>query len=262
MTISYSETAAGLIEEDGRYRAPIDASWTQGRTAYGGFTAALSLEAALRAVPGLAPLRSAQFAFIGPSAGEIDLEARVLRAGKAVTFVNVDAHSEKGLAARSVFCFGAARETMFERSFVPAPPLTPPEDCAPFIPEGMGPPFAAHFETRLIRGARPATGSAEYDHYLWVRHRDRAARSLSALLALADMPPPAVMPMFPTFAPISTATWAINVLVDDPQTDDGWWLLQTRAENAVAGYSSQDMIVWSRTGEAAIAGRQSVAIFI
>lgn len=262
MTASYSETAAGVVEEAGRFRAPIDPSWTQGRTAYGGFTAALSLEAALRAFPGLAPLRSAQFAFIGPLAGYIDLEASVLRAGKAVTFVNVDAHSEKGLAARSVFCFGAARESMFDRSFAPAPPMTPPEDCEPYIPEGMGPPFAEHFETRLIRGARPATGAAEHDHYLWVRHRDREARSLAALLALADMPPPAMMPMFPAFAPISTAAWSLNMLSGNPQTDDGWWLLQSRAENAVAGYSSQDMIVWNRRGEAVIAGRQTVAIFI
>ncbi|HBS34108.1 MAG TPA: thioesterase family protein, partial [Parvularcula sp.] len=57
-------------------------------------------------------------------------------------------------------------------------------------------------------------------------------------------------------------TWGLNFLTDHPTTEDGWWLLESRAENAAEGYSSQDMFVWSRKGEPVIAGRQSVAIFI
>jgi acyl-CoA thioesterase len=82
-----------------------------------------------------------------------------------------------------------------------------------------------------------------------------------ALLALADMPPPALMAMFTELAPISSMTWMVNVLCDEPRTRDGWWLLQSRAENASQGYSSQDMLVWNRDGELVIAGRQNVAIF-
>ena len=57
-------------------------------------------------------------------------------------------------------------------------------------------------------------------------------------------------------------TWMVNVLSDAPTTRDGWWLLQSRAESAGDGYSSQDMLVWNRDGELVIAGRQSVAIFV
>lgn len=89
-----------------------------------------------------------------------------------------------------------------------------------------------------------------------------AATSTPALLALTHMPPPAVMPMFPKPPRISSMTWSLNFLTDHPSTDDGWWLLESRAENAAEGYSSQDMFVWSRAGEPVIAGRRSVAIFI
>ena len=126
----------------------------------------------------------------------------------------------------------------------------------------MGPHFAGHFETRLVRGGRPMSGSKEHDHFIWVRHKDQDAQGLTALLALADMPPPAVMPMFTEFAPISSMTWMVNVLTDAPQTEDGWWLLQSRAENASSGYSSQDMLIWNTSGELVVAGRQSVAIFV
>ncbi len=137
-----------------------------------------------------------------------------------------------------------------------------PEECEPFIPEGIGPKFAVHFDTRLARGARPATNSDHFDHYIWVRHRDEAATSIAALIALADMPPPAVMPMFPYFKPISSMTWMMNFLVDAPTSDDGWWLLQSRAEHARNGYSSQDMLIWNSEMELIVAGRQSVAIFL
>ena len=98
--------------------------------------------------------------------------------------------------------------------------------------------------------------------FIWARHRDQKATSISALLALADLPPPAVMPLFPRPAPLSTMTWALNFLTDHPETDDGWWLMESRAENAAEGYSSQDMFVWNARGEPVIAGRRSVAVFI
>ncbi|MBB5518947.1 acyl-CoA thioesterase [Amphiplicatus metriothermophilus] len=259
---SFTRLMASLRADGGRFAVDVPEDWRQGRTTYGGLAAALCLEGALRAMPDLAPLRSAQIVFIGPADGMLAVEASVLRAGRSVTFVEADLSADKGLAARAIFAFGAARESMFDRAFLPAPSIKPPEDCEPYIPEGMGPPFAAHFETRLAAGGRPGTGSSGSDLFLWVRHRDRAATSLSALLALADMPPPAVMPMFPRFAPISSMTWGVNFLATDSSTEDGWFLLATKAENAADGYSSQDMFVWARDGCPLVASRQSVAIFI
>ncbi|MGE0180998.1 MAG: acyl-CoA thioesterase [Parvularculaceae bacterium] len=246
----------------GTCRGRVADNWLQGRTVYGGMTAALCLEAAQRAVPGLPPLRSAQVSFIGPAEGDLEITAAVLRQGKSVTFVNADLVGEKGLAARTVFAFGAARASIFATHFTPAPELPGPDRSAMFFPPDAGPSFARNFDVRLAKGGVPLTGSTETDHFLWVRHQDDKATSISALLALADMPPPAVFPMFPHVAPISSMTWALNFLTDHPSTDDGWWLLESRAENAAEGYSSQDMFVWNRRGEPVIAGRQSVAIFL
>lgn len=234
----------------------------QGRTTYGGLSAALCLETAQRAFPELPPLRSANISFIGPAGGAVEGRARALRQGKSVSFIEADLTGEKGLATRSVFAFGAGRESMFNRTFSPAPDMPSPDECEPFIPKGMGPNFAAHFDTRLAKGARPLTNSDQFDHFLWVRHEDRAAAGPVALLALADMPPPAVLPMFPTFAPISTMTWYLNFLIDAPASGDGWWLLQSRGEHARDGYSSQDMLIWNSDLDLVVAGRQNVAIFL
>jgi len=200
--------------------------------------------------------------FIGPARGVVEARAKILRQGKSVTFVEADIVAEKGLATRCVFAFGAGRASIFAQSFTPMPDLPAPEMCAPFIPEGFGPSFARHFETGLAKGARPMSGSPAHDHFIWVRHKDPKADNIVALLALADMPPPAMMPMFKEFAPVSSMTWQVNFLTERPTTRDGWWLLESRAENAMEGYSSQDMLVWNRDGELVIAGRQSVAIFL
>jgi acyl-CoA thioesterase len=259
--VTYSTLIDSVSFVDGRLSLTIPDAWMQGRTTYGGLSAALCLEAALQTFPDLPPLRSAMVAFIGPAGGAVEGRARLLRRGKSVTFVEADVTGDKGIATRCVFAFGDARASALEQSFTPMPTLPAPEDCAPLMPEGLEPAFTQHFDTRLASGARPISGSSEHDLSLWVRHKQHGGDSLSALLALADIPPPAVFAMFTAPAPISSMTWMVNFLTDRPATRDGWWLLQSRADNASQGYSSQDMLVWNRDGELVIAGRQSVAIF-
>ena len=261
MNTPFSKLIDDAAFADGVFSMHISEDWMQGRTTYGGLSAALCLETARRAFSELPPLRSALVSFIGPAGGAVEGRARLLRQGKSVAFVEADVTGEKGLATRCAFAFGAGRASAFDETFAPTPSMPGPEDCETYIPEGAGPSFTNHFETRLARGARPGTGADAHDHFIWVRHKDSAADGVVALLALADMPPPAVMPMFKEFAPISSMTWMVNLLTESPRTEGGWWLLQSRAENASHGYSSQDMLVWNAAGELVIAGRQSVAIF-
>ena len=257
----FTDLMASIRHETDELLVDIPEDWMQGRTTYGGLSAALCLEAVFRSSADMPPLRSADIAFVGPTGGPVRLKAETLRAGKSVTFAGADLIGDKGLATRSTFAFGAARASAFDFDDMAAPDLPAPEESENFFTTGAGPSFTAHYDVKLARGARPVSGSSVYDHYLWVRHKDERATSVSALLALADMPPPAVLPMFRELAPISSMTWHLNFLVDAPTTQDGWWLLQSCAEHAREGYSSQNMRVWNSDGAPVIAGRQSVAIF-
>lgn len=262
MTTSFTDLMRSGVFNDGVYSLTIPEDWMQGRTTYGGLSAAICHETAVRSFADLPPLRSAMVSFVGPAGGAVEGRAAMLREGKSVRFVEADVRGEKGLATRTAFAFGVARASAFNAIYAPEPQAPPPDECPVYMDVGMGPHFAGHFETRLVRGGRPMSGSREHDHFIWVRHKDQGAEGLTALLALADMPPPAVMPMFTEFAPISSMTWMVNVMTDAPQTEDGWWLLRSRAENASNGYSSQDMLIWNTSGELVVAGRQSVAIFV
>ena len=107
------------------------------------------------------------------------------------------------------------------------------------------------------------SGASEGYIRVWSRHKHVESRSgMPSLLAIVDVLPPAAMPMFQKMGPISSMTWMMNFLVDEPQTDDGWWHIETKLTAALNGYSSQVMRFWNTEGTLVAEGMQSVAMFV
>ncbi len=254
-----------LAPEGDGFAIEAPADWTQGRTLYGGITAALAHEVALRSHEGLGQLRSAQFTFIGPAAGKLRFTSTLLRRGKSSVLIAADCFNEDGPAARAVFVFGAARDSKVTHDFFPAPKVPAPDACTSFRKEGGAAPrgFWNNFETRLASGGRLFERAVTKPEFaVWTRFLDTGgANPTTALLALADCLPPAAMVVFPQPAPISTMTWTVDV-ARVPEKLDGWYLLWAISEQAANGYSVQNMAMWSESGELIAAGRQNVAIFV
>src|SRR5262245_43266589 len=85
---SFSHIIAALQQRADHFTIALPSDWLQGRTAYGGLSAALCLEATLRRFPDLPPLRSAQFAFVGPATGALRIAVTMLRRGKSTVFAS------------------------------------------------------------------------------------------------------------------------------------------------------------------------------
>ena len=100
-------------DDQGPWRVTAGDDWRQGRTLYGGISAALSFAACNRLASDLPPLRSAQIAFVGPANGETVLVPRILRQGKSVRFLACDLMSEEMVATRALFAFGGERPSAF-----------------------------------------------------------------------------------------------------------------------------------------------------
>jgi acyl-CoA thioesterase len=260
---SFSDLIAA-ISPAGETTIPED--WRQGRTTYGGLSAALCVAGALRAVAGLPALRAAQFVFVGPAAGALRIAATVLRQGKSSVFVGVDLLGEAGLATRATLSFGAKRASVLRYRACPAPEVVGPEEGRPFFPNTERPAFTTHFETRLAGQFARASGPGEPDLLLWIRHNDAGARrGLAGLIALADALPPAAITMFPAPAPISTITWSVDLLEPDlveAGSERGWHLMRSRGDHVADGYTSQHMVLWNESGVPLLLARQTVAIFV
>lgn len=262
--IQFAELLASLKRGvNGRIDAEIPADWMQGRTTYGGLTAALCLESA-QELAGDMPVRSAQIAFVGPVGGTVVISPTVLRRGKNTLFTSVDMVSEDGIAARCLFTFGVRRDSRLAHSGPERPPVRQPGECRSHFPEGNGRPrFARHFDMRLESGPPILSGADAAEIGLWMRHRDESALyTPTTLLALADAPPPAAMSMFPAPGQISSMTWMAEFLAEDLSTTEGWYYARHRADTVRNGYSSQSMLLWTHAGKPVMAGRQTIAVFV
>jgi hypothetical protein len=80
--MDFATLIASIAQDSVACRIAIPEDWQQGRTTYGGLAAAICVESARRHFPGLPPLRSAQFSFIGPATGTLTARPQMLRKGK------------------------------------------------------------------------------------------------------------------------------------------------------------------------------------
>ncbi|MFN3213385.1 MAG: thioesterase family protein [Henriciella sp.] len=261
---SYTELLASLKRHaDHSIDAYIPETWMQGRTTYGGLTAALSLQGAMELVDDL-PIRTAQVAFVGPVGGDIKIKPTLLRRGKNTAFVSVDITAETGVTAQSIFAFGKAKPSAVSFDDMPMPEAPAPDQIQPFFPpNSRRPGFTQNFDMLIASGQPPISGSDNPAIGLWMRHLDpKTPQDATAVLAIGDAPPPAVLSMLREPARISSMTWMAEFMTDDITTDpDGWFYAQHTAQLAKDGYSSQSMRLWNRQGDPILVGRQTIAVF-
>ena len=260
--MSFAALIAGAELRDGGFALSIPEEWHQGRTAYGGLSGALALEAARRAGgDGLPPLRSAVIGFVGPVYGAVEVQARVLRRGKNATWIAAEVVRDGAVVLTATFVFMGPVPSAVQLNDCPLPAdLIAPEHAKTYINHPMMPTFIAnHFEVAF---ALPRSEEKRPELCWWVRLKDRnTIDPMSELLLIADSLPPGVLPLMRPGTPVSSMTWQVNLLTGAPGTRDGWWLVQSSGDYAENGCSSQTMRIWNRDGVPVTSGMQAIALF-
>jgi acyl-CoA thioesterase len=255
MTMSLPQLAHSLNDNS---TVIIPDAWRQGRTTYGGLSAAIALQASLAAFADVPPLRSAQIAFVGPLSERVTAKPALLRRGKNSAFVDCSLRSDGAIGLQALFLFMGARPSSIAHMALTMPnePLDP---SALFDVSRLPQNFLRNFD--IARGDR--AGFADGVARRWVRLRDRAGLHPAVeLIAIADALPPAAMSLATQWGPISTTTWQLNLIQDQPETQDGWWLLEAKTDQAAHGHSTQSMTIWNRDGVLIATALQNIAIFV
>ena len=244
----------------GTYQVQLSPWWMQGRTAFGGITAALALAATRQALPDLPRLRSMQVAFLRPLSDVVDFQVTLIRAGRTASFVQVDCLSGDALGARVTMVFGADRPSQIIHDFTPQPDIPDPDSLPELIRRSSAPNFFANFDARVISGDPLASGSDRPELIIWSRLRapDGVTPEI-ALICNADSLPPAAMTAFAERAPVSTITWSLDFAHMPERTD--WLWCRTTSKQAADGYSVQDMELRDRKGHLIAGAQQLVALF-
>jgi acyl-CoA thioesterase len=255
---SLKQAIDALEPVEGGWHGTVPENWLQGRTAYGGFSAALALHAAQKSDTDLPPLRSAQVSFIGPLSGDIVIRASRLRRGRNAAFVQTDVESEAGLGLRATFVFMGAVVSRVDHQSGAAPDFPMPQPDTQTFRGHSAVAFSRNFD--LLDRRDETVGPAEW--LRWARLVEREGLDpMVELMAIADCLPPAALKLLGGRAPLSSMTWLLNILGPQPVTRDGWWLLRATTDYTKDGSSSQQMAIWNADGTPIAEQMQSVAIF-
>jgi acyl-CoA thioesterase len=260
----FSETLASMRPLNSGWSALIGGDWSQGRATFGGMVAALGNEAMRRLVPKDRELRGLDVTFVGPAlAGEVSIDAEILRVGKAVTIARARLWSEGKIAATLTGIYGAARATTLAITPTVDAGVRPALDWPDRSGADMGgPSFVRHFGYRWAEGARPFAGSSLRTAKIYVRHQDPAPLTESHVVALIDCIPSAVLQLMSTPAPSSSLTWTVQFLRHDYSfPPEAWWRIDAQVDSAGSGYSCESCVLLDPAGVPAAVARQMVAVF-
>lgn len=258
--------ASAVSVASGGARGAIHADWGQGRSAFGGLVAALGLRAieAAGVAPGR-PLRTLVMDFVAPAVvGEVALEVRALRSGRALSHAEVRVVQGGETCAVLLAAFGAARPSALAVTAPSAPPCPAPPGLArlPYV-AGVVPAFTQHFDFRWASEG-PFVGASRANVGGYIRYATPTSVDTAALVALVDAWPAPILPMLRAPAPASSVTWALDLLVAPPEggfPSDAWWRYEADAIAAGDGYGCADARLWDESGRAVAVSRQSVVVF-
>ena len=166
------EILTALRESSGNL-TEFDESWSQGRSAFGGLSAAFAVTAMRKLVAEDIPLRSLMVSFTAPiPPGEVTVQTRIQREGKNVIQLNADVISDGSSCLQAIGVFGKGRD---------ATTVSPADDFNP-KPRDQGISFAAHskrtptflnyFDGCWAGGGLPLSGSKDRELSLWARLRE------------------------------------------------------------------------------------------
>ena len=244
----------------------ISKDWTQGRTAFGGVSAAMIYAAIKEKVTADRVLRSYSVNFVGPLHADapFDIEVDILRQGKSATQAIARAIQDGKTAIMCQACFGVARESKIEVKNTDKHTMSVPTK-ANFLPQlpKVTPKFLRHLDLARVEGGLPFTGSNKSHIHGWMRFTQAPQKITDAhVIALIDAWPPTTLQMLRWPAPASTMCWNIEFIHPHSEfSPTDWFAYQANTRQAAHGYGHTEANIWDSQGELIAISRQTVALF-
>ena len=249
----------------------IPDSWAQGRTVYGGLTAALiyhSMNAlVLEATPDEnRPIRYLNISFIGPIMinAPISFEVELLRSGRSASQLITYVKQNGKTCVIGQACFGIKRESKIHITDKIQHMMEKPKK-ANFIPQipKVVPKFLRHIDINIQEGRLPFMRSKKDHLHGWMRYK-KTPKSINdgLIIALIDAWPCTILQQLKRPAPASTMNWNIEFPQNSSTIQNKEWLAyQSSTVQATDGYVHTDASVWNEAGELLALSRQTVGVF-
>lgn len=242
----------------------VPKTWTQGRTVYGGLSAALLLCAIEKQVSSDKTLRALNVAFSAPTLPEMNftLETELLREGKTV------AQWQGRLIQNGVCCvqvqavFALALDSSLNIQPFVAPEFPAPEKAIHYPGEGA-PGFTQYYQMAQAKGDLPVSGGSSLELGGWMRFRNPPENMQAAhLVSLIDVWPPAVMMHMRELKAGSTVNWTLQFPQPMPTIKaEDYVGYQASIEYAQAGFAITHAQVWNTQKQLLALSQQTIVVY-
>jgi len=247
----------------------VNSSWGQGRTLFGGLTAALVYEKIKQSVSLERPLRSISINFSGQALADslLSISEQVLSNGKSISQINGQLFQNDRVVTQVCACFGTERESDIE---IPTPKENLPElGTHPRLNyiKGLTPEFIQHFEFEYCKGQLPFTNSPLNELAGWVRFKEPGQNFTEGhLIALIDAWPPTVFQKLKKPAPCATISWNLEIVQPLSQLNQSlsasdWFYYSAEIKQAHHGYAHTEAKVYAPDGTLIALSRQLIAVY-
>lgn len=267
MTTAYERARKLTSDDRGVRNGVLDASWHQGRGAFGGLLAAMTLGAMTEDVNDAERIpRSLTVHFCGPASGEIGLTTEIVRVGSRVAHATARIANEKGVTtfASASFCKDRSAPEPYLHAAMPdvAPATSVPELCLASVP-GIAE-FFQHVDVRFCGPILPFSSASDARIAAWVRLREPASLDAPLAAFLLDCLPPAITATFGAPRPLASVDFTIHFFSRfagaAATATDEHHLVAIRSRWAADGYTEELRELWSPRGELLGQCRQLIAL--
>lgn len=248
---------------------PVDGSWGQGKTTFGGMSAALALTGIERDFSPKVPLRSLSIHFCGALVTEqpYDVQTRELKSGRSISHLQAEVIQNESCATVVTACYGNRRDSDVVVEPETIPVGTPGSGTQLGYIAGITPEFVRHIDFRYVSGGLPFSNSEDNHIHGWMRFQDSAGPMTEAhLVALIDAWPPTTLQKLKSFAPCASITWSLEFMNspqdgDTPLTAGDWLYYEAEIMEAHGGYAHTTAKIYRTDGTLLALSRQLVVVY-
>jgi acyl-CoA thioesterase len=230
----------------------IPDTWAQGRTTFGGLTAAILCDATRRDTDPARPLRNFEIGFVRPleALKPFEVQVETLANGKTVTIKSariIQAGKVKA-TARADYVLPLESNIVIDTFIVPQ---LKEKKMSVHLKGDHLPSFFQHFDNYVATEGIPFCGQEVPELGGWMKFKDAPQKITDAhLICVIDSWPPAAAPHYEGFKPLSTLSWSVHFANPthnvSPAEHLGYLSKVNFGEN---GLSSSQAEVWGPDGQ-------------
>ncbi|WP_028469007.1 thioesterase family protein [Neptunomonas japonica] len=230
----------------------IPDSWAQGRTTFGGLTAAILCESTKRDTDPARYLRNFEIGFVRPleALKPFEVQVETLANGKTVTIKSARIIQDGKVRATARADYVLPLDSNIIIDAFSSPKLLDKKMSAPLKGDHF-PSFFQHFDNYVATEGIPFSGQAVPELGGWMKFKETPEKLTdSHLICVIDSWPPAASPYYDGFKPLSTLSWSIHFANPtyevSPAEHLGYLAKVNFGEN---GLSSSQAEVWGPEGQ-------------